>query len=389
MTFSTRAPADLRPNRLSRALAAARTDARSLVDLTITNPTRVHLDYPRNLLHALATPDALVYDPQPLGHAIAREAVRGDYARRGLDVAAKRVVLTASTSEAYSILFKLLCDAGGDAVLVPTPSYPLFDHLTRLDGVAARAYRLEYHGGWTLDIDALEAAWSPHVRALLVVSPNNPTGSVLSRRELEEVQRFCVRRALALIVDEVFADYPLQERPPHPPQTEPVEALTFRLGGLSKSAGLPQVKLGWVAVDGPPAVVGAALERLEFICDTYLSVSTPAQLATPALIEHGATVRAGILSRVRQNYRALRDMAAAHPSVEVLPAEAGWSAVIRVPGTRTEEDLAIELLERDRVLVHPGYFFDFPHEAFVVVSLLPAPATFADGVGLLLERIDA
>jgi aspartate/methionine/tyrosine aminotransferase len=282
-----------------------------------------------------------------------------------------------------------LCAPYGDAVLVPVPSYPLFEHLTALDGVRPIPYRLEYHGRWSLAGDELDRAWTAGVRAVLAVSPNNPTGSLLSGDEMNGMSQRCAERGAALIVDEVFVDYPLGTRAPiSADRRAPAPCLTFRLGGLSKSAGLPQVKLGWIAVDGPAALVDEALDRLEVICDAYLSVSTPVQVAAPALIEAGAAVRRQIVERVQANDRALRAAASAYPAVDVLHAEAGWSAVLRVPSTRSEEDLVVDLLEQDRVLVHPGFFFDFPHEAFVVVSLLPEPAVFADGVGRLLERLD-
>jgi len=383
--FSSRIPRRLEPNRLTRAICRARIEKRPLVDLTTSNPTSVGLRYPEDLLMALARPAAAIYEPDPRGLESARAAVAGDYARRGLTVASSRIVLTASTSEAYSILFTLLCAPAGDAVLVPAPSYPLFDHLTALDGVEPRPYRLEYHGRWTLDEASVDAAWTDNVRAVLAVSPNNPTGSVLSETELEWLSERCGARDAALIVDEVFADYEFGGAVGRKASAAP--SLTFRLGGLSKSAGLPQVKLGWIAVEGPDELVSQALERLDLICDTYLSVSTPVQVAAPELIARGADVRAQILARVRGNYDALRTMAEADPAVEVLHADGGWSAVMRVPSTRSEEDLAIDLLDHAGVLVHPGFFFDFPREAFLVMSLLPEPETFADGVRRVLGRI--
>lgn len=385
--FSGRVPSDLQPNRLSVALRRARASGRPLIDLTITNPTQVGLHYPDDLLAPLACPAARRYEPDPRGLAGARAAVAADYARRGIGVATDRVVLTASTSEAYSILFKLLCEPSGNDVLVPTPSYPLFEHLTRLDGVDARPYRLEYHGRWMLDESSVDEAWSPAVRAVLAVSPNNPTGSLVSFGELEWLSSRCAERRAALIVDEVFADYQFIE--PVASDVSRKNALTFLLGGLSKSAGLPQVKLGWIVADGPDDLVAAALDRLDLICDTYLSVSTPVQAAAPALIAHGAAARAQILERVRGNYSALRRMAAAHRSVDVLQADGGWSAVMRVPSTRSEEEFVLDLLERRGVVVHPGFFFDFPREAFVIVSLLPEPSAFAAGVNILLEQADA
>jgi aspartate/methionine/tyrosine aminotransferase len=294
-------------------------------------------------------------------------------------------VLTASTSEAYTLLFKLLCDPG-DGVLVPTPSYPLFDHLTRLDAVRAGQYALQYHGRWEVDVDSLDAAWSGRTKAVLAVSPNNPTGSVWTGPEWEAVTARCASRGAALIVDEVFADYPLGDRA-LPTGQRSSDALVFRLGGLSKLAALPQVKLGWIAVDGPPGLVDPALERLELICDTYLSVSTPVQVAAPALIEGGAVVRRQVQERIERNFAILRGAAAADPSLEVLHADGGWSAVLRVPARISEEDLVIGLLEQRDVLVHPGFFFDFAHEAFLVFSLLPRPEDFADGVRRVMEHL--
>ncbi len=384
--FSSRLPGRLEPNRLTKAIRRARIEKRPLVDLTTSNPTTVGLRYPEGLLAALARPAANVYAPDPRGLEPARAAVAADYARRGISVASDRVVLTASTSEAYSILFKLLCAPAGDSVLVPAPSYPLFDHLAGLDGVEPRPYRLEYHGRWALDEASVDEAWTPRARAVLAVSPNNPTGSALAESELVWLSERCAARDAALIVDEVFADYVFDEAVPSAVNRR-TPALTFRLGGLSKSAGLPQVKLGWIAVDGPAALVAAALERLDLISDTYLSVSTPVQVAAPELIARGGEVRGQILSRVRGNYDALRTIAAGDPAVEVLRADGGWSAVVRVPSTRPEEELAIDLLEQAGVLVHPGFFFDFPHEAFLVMSLLPEPEAFAEGVRRVLGRI--
>ena len=364
------------------------------------------------MLGALADRAAGRYDPTPLGLPEARAAVSRDYARRGIGVAPDRIALTASTSEAYSVLFKLLCEPDGDAVLVPSPSYPLFDHLTRLDGVTPLAYRLEYHGRWGVDVDSVDASWTDRVRALLAVSPNNPTGSILTGAELAALGRRCGERDAALIVDEVFADYPLtapvasgfsrtnepvvsgfsrtNEEPSGFSRTfnnPAFPCLTFRLGGLSKSAGLPQVKLGWIAVEGPDALVRGALDRLELICDTYLSVATPVQVAAPRLIDGGEAVRQRILERVRGNFDSLRALSAAYSSVEVLHADAGWSAVLRVASTRSEEDLVVDLVEQDGVLVHPGFFFDFPHESFLVVSLLPEPPVFFEGIRRVMERV--
>jgi len=384
--FSERVPRSLEPNRITQALRRTRAAGRRLLDITTTNPTTAGFDYPASLLSYLAGSDGLVYRPEPFGLDDARKAVACDYSRRGLDAKTDRIVLTASTSEAYSLLFKLLCEPSGSSVMVPVPSYPLFDHLTALDGVQPIPYRLDYDARWTISIDELERSWQPSVRAVLAVSPNNPTGSVLSLDEMHAVSTFCAERQAALILDEVFADYPLTRAATFP-QTA-TRALTFRLGGLSKSAGLPQVKLGWMLVDGPDQLAAEALERLEVICDAYLSVSTPVQVAARELIAAGAGVRQQLLDRVRTNYVALQSFGAQYSAVDVLPADAGWSAVLRVPSIRSEENLVVDLIERDSVLVHPGFFFDFPHESFLVLSLLPEPETFNEGVQRVLERAD-
>jgi len=386
--FSTRVPDDRRPNDLARALAGARARG-PIVDLTVSNPTRVGLDYPPDLLAGLSDPAALTYRPAPLGLRAAREAVAESYVRRGLSIDPDRIVLTSSTSEAYSILFKLLCEPGRSDVLTPVPSYPLFDHLTRLDGVGQRRYGLEYHGAWTVDFDEVDSVWTTGTRAVLAVSPNNPTGSVVQAGDADELARRCASRRAALILDEVFVDYPLSRPFDEPPAFASPDCLLCRLGGLSKSIGLPQVKLGWIALDGPDGLVAEALDRLELICDTYLSVATPVQLAARSLLERGAAVRDQILQRVRVNDAALRAIVTGGHGATVFPADGGWSAVVRVPATRPEEALVAELLERDAVAVHPGYFFDFPHEAFLVVSLLPEPDLFARGMHLVQDRIDA
>ena len=384
--FSSRVPEDRRTNRIADALARARARG-SLLDLPGSNPTRVGSPYPTNLLAPLADAQALTYEPQPFGLTDARGAIAETFLQRGIAMSADRIVLTASTSEAYSILFKLLCDPGESSVLTPVPSYPLFDYLTRLDGIRQVRYPLEYHGGWSLDPADVDRVWTDDTRAVLAVSPNNPTGSVLSTHEADELVRRSVDRQAALIVDEVFCDYPLTTESTVSVAFDDTEGLIFRLGGLSKTAGLPQVKLGWIAVRGGSALVAEALDRLELICDTYLSVSTPVQVAARALLEQSRPVRELILERVRSNDALLRRVVEPASGVSVLPAQAGWSAVLRVPATRSEEALVLDLLDRHRVVVHPGFFFDFPREAFLVVSLLPEPRIFASGVHRILESV--
>lgn len=383
--ISSRLPKSLEPNAVARALDAKRRSGAAILDLTETNPTSAGFNYPKELLEPLADPRALEYDPQPLGLWSARAAVAADFRRRGIVISADRVALTSSTSEAYALLFKLLCDAG-DAVLVPHPSYPLFEHLTQLESVSAIPYALEYHGAWRVDVDSITRAATDRVRAILIVSPNNPTGSFLHQDDLDALSNLAASRGWAIIGDEVFADYPLDPAPEAANVLAGAGVLTFSLGGLSKAAGLPQLKLGWIGFGGPSSKVDEALAAYEVIADTYLSVSTPVQAAAADLIEGGAAIRSQILARVQRNLESLRKLATAHPSVRVLRVEGGWSAVAQVPQLRAEEALVLELLEKDDVLVHPGYFFDFDREAFVVVSLLVEPATFDRAVTRLLPR---
>lgn len=401
--FSSRLRQTAGRNRLAIAIDRRRAAGLPIADLTLSNPTRAGLAYPGGLLAPLADDRSLRYDPMPFGLPDARQAVSDELARRGVAVPVTRIVLTASTSEAYSLLFKLLCDPG-DAVLAPRPSYPLVEHLTDLDGVALEHYRLEFHGRWEIDLQQLrDKASAMRMRAIIMISPNNPTGSLITRQELQTVASIAHQHDLALISDEVFADYPIEKKDPSRPCSalQPSSALhshiatvgqqdwplTFVLGGLSKSVGLPQMKLGWIAVGGPPSLVADAMDRLETICDAYLSVSTPVQTAVADLLQRGAAVRTQIHERVRTNYALLHDISSAHPSCSVLPVEAGWYAVVQVPAVASEDTIVLDLLERTGVLVHPGYFFDFEREAFLVLSLLPEPDVFASATQALFGRI--
>lgn len=387
--FSNRTPENLTPNRLAEALNAARAQGRTILDLTESNPTRAGFDYPPDLLRLLADGRGLKYAPAPFGLPEARAAVARDYSRRDFQVMPERIALTASTSEAYGCLFKLLTDADDD-VLVPRPSYPLFDHLASLDQVRARPYDLDPDAGWRIDFDSLRAAITPRTRAILVVSPNNPTGSFVRSDEVQGLAEVAAAHDLALVADEVFADYELTggARTAAGRVMERSDVLTFSLGGLSKSVGLPQVKLAWIAVGGPNRLVAAALERLEIICDTYLSVSTPVQVAAAELLKRGAGVRRQIARRVSANYERLREKAASTPACRVLESEGGWSAVLEVPSFESEEALVVNLLQDDGVLTHPGYFFDFPRESHLVLSLLVSEAQFADGTDRVLRRFE-
>lgn len=382
--FSARLPDTLLPNALSAAVAALREQGVPLIDLTVTNPTTAGIAYPHEALGALADPRAMTYDPAPLGMMSARQAIAAEESRRGAPIAPDRIVLTSSTSEAYSLLFKLLCNPG-DGVLVPQPSYPLFELLTRLDGVDAAPYHLDWHGAWSIDRDSLTRRLDDRTRAILIVSPNNPTGSRLRRDDHEWLVELARERNLALISDEVFIDYPIAPRADASTMRGEDRALTFTLGGLSKSAGLPQVKLGWIVASGPDALVSDALERLEVICDTYLSVSTPVQVAAPALLTVGQSVRAQIQQRIRQNYAAIVDAARRYPGIRVLEPEGGWACVLQVPSREDEESLVLSLLQEHHVIVQPGYFFDFHRGTHLVVSLLPEPSRFSTAIARVME----
>lgn len=375
---SARSSFDLSPNRLSLALARARQEVRPILDLTESNPTRAGLPYPRAaILDSLASADALLYEPASFGLGSAREAVA-----REVSVDPARIVLTASTSEAYAFLFKLLCDPG-DEVLVPVPSYPLFEHLARLEAVRAVPYRLAYDGAWHVDVDSLRAAVSARTRAVVTVSPNNPTGSYLKRSELAALSAL----GLPIVSDEVFASYPLRDDPTRASSAlEAQGALVFSLGGLSKLAALPQMKLAWIAVGGDAPDVTDAMGRLEVVADAYLSVGTPVQHALPHLLAARSTTENAIRSRTRVNLEALRSRVAG-TSATLLDVEGGWYATLRVPATRTEESWVLALLEQDGVYVHPGHFFDFEREAYLVLSLLTPGTVFTEGVTRIVARL--
>jgi alanine-synthesizing transaminase len=385
--FSSRLQWDLRPNRLAQALNQKRRSGGPILDLTESNPTHAGFSYPASMVEPLADPRGLRYDPTPSGLAGARRAIAGYYAERGVEVQPGRILVTASTSESYSQLFKLLANPG-DHVLAPRPSYPLFEYLASLESVRVTQYSLAYHGRWSIDFDSLSAGITERTRAVVVVNPNNPTGSFLKSAEWTSLARICSDAGLAVISDEVFSDYVLR------PDQQRVstlsgygDVLTFCLSGLSKVAGLPQMKLGWIVAGGPAHLWTAALQSLELIADTYLSVSTPVQYALPKLLDCGRDVFRQISDRVRENLAVLARAIALLPSCAVLDVEGGWYATVRVPRIRTEEEWCLELLERDSVLVQPGFFYDFESEAFLVLSLLTMPHVFRAGIERIASRL--
>ena len=381
--FSSRFHWDPAPNRLTRLLADKRRAGAAILDLTESNPTRAGFAYPEEIVAALADPRALSYDPQPAGSLAAREAVCRYYADAGASVAPDQVLLTASTSEAYQYLFKLLADPG-DEVLVPRPSYPLFEFLATMESLRLVTYPLVYHGAWSIDCHALAAAITSRTRAIVLVNPNNPTGSFLKRDELQFLQSL----GLPLISDEVFADYTFTEDPNRVlTLAGTTQSLAFSMSGLSKIAGLPQMKLGWIVISGPAPAHAEARDKLEWIADTYLSVSTPVQQAAPRLLELGKGVRQQIAARVRVNLAWLQSAIGAESPCRTLAVEGGWYATLQVPRIRREEDWTLELLAQNNVLVQPGFFYDFESEAFLVLSLLTEPGAFREGCRRLLVRV--
>ena len=381
--FSSRLTWDTPANPLARLLAQKRVSGATILDLTESNPTAAGFQYPRDsILAALADPRLLCYEPAPAGSPVARAAVAGYYTR----VDAARILLTASTSEAYALLFKLLADPG-DEVLVPRPSYPLFDFLAALESVRVVEYPLVYHGGWAVDFDALARKITPRTRAIVVVNPNNPTGSYLKKSELVQLTGLCRDHDLTVLSDEVFSDYALTDDPRRVGSLVNVDdVLTFSLSGLSKLVGLPQLKLGWIVVSGPSQAREQAFERLELIADTYLSVGTPVQWAAARLLDLRPAIQGQILERVRDNLAFLRSQIGSGSPWRLLEPEGGWYAVIQAPRIHTEEDWVLTLLDEDDVLVQPGFFFDFESEAFLVASLLTPARVFEEGVRRILAR---
>jgi aspartate/methionine/tyrosine aminotransferase len=385
--LSARTGWNLRPNRIATLAAERRARGARILDLTESNPTKAGIEVPGDAIQgALSEPGSLVYAPEPRGMASARQAVARWYEREGFAVSPERLVLTASTSEAYAWLFKLLCDPG-DEVIVPAPSYPLFEFLATLESVVLRTVPLEHDGRFRLDLAALERAIGPRTRAVVVVHPGNPTGAFLQKDELAALDDLCRRRDLAIVSDEVFWVY---GSAPDARRAGVVAlatgALSFSMSGLSKPAGLPQLKCGWIVVGGAAPLAEAALERLEMIADTYLSVGTPVQVGLDRLLVLGDEVRKHIQGRALANRTRLERAVAAAPALSLLPAEGGWYAVVRIPLVKTEEEWVLALLGEDGVLVQPGYFFDFPMRGLLVVSLLTPEDELEEGIGRIVER---
>src|SRR5712692_753748 len=387
--FSKRTGWKLTPNRFTEAQQELRAAGMEVLDLTVSNPTRAGLAFDvEAILNSLINPDAMDYDPQPKGLVSAREAVAGYYREQheGFDVGPESLVLTTSTSEAYSYVFRLLCNPN-DEILAPKPSYPLFEFLADLQDVKLVPYPLIYDHGWQIDFPSLYKAVNHRTRAVVVVHPNNPTGSYVSDAERNALNSFCREYKLSLIVDEVFLDY-AHDGVPRSTFAANRDALTFTLSGLSKISGLPQMKVAWVATSGPNDEVNAALARLEVIADTYLSMNAPIQLATPVLLDQRKNIQPLLLDRLRSNLEELDRQLARQKTCQRLEVEGGWYTVLRVPVTQSDEDLAINVLRKLSVLVHPGHFYDFPADGFLVVSLITPREIFREGMERALGMLN-
>ena len=404
--FARRTNWDLTINRYTQALEEHRSTGKELLDLTASNPTTIGLHYNQErLLRALSKPGALTYEPMPKGLLAAREAIAEYYAECEVRISPEDLILTTSTSEAYSFIFRLLCDPG-DAVLVPTPSYPLFDFLADLQDVKLAQYELVYDHGWQMDFHSVEQtlsqnsrssefhgseAPSARCRAILVVHPNNPTGSFVKQQEAGRLSRLCAAKGLAIVSDEVFLDYSLTEGPTAASfasgfdSKNGTQALTFTLSGLSKISGLPQMKVAWIAVTGPEEQKREALGRLEVIADTYLSMNAPLQWAIPEMLAERRNIQRQLMSRIRGNLAYFDRQLGAQKVCSRLVVEGGWYVVLRVPATASDEDLAIAILRQTGVLVQPGHFYDFAADGYLVVSLITPEEIFADGINRLLR----
>ncbi|MFY9529180.1 MAG: pyridoxal phosphate-dependent aminotransferase [Candidatus Acidiferrales bacterium] len=382
--FADRTNWNLNANRLSEALARHRTTGRPFLNLSASNPTECGFDYDTPaILRALSNTAALDYKPDPKGLEIARRAVAAYYAARRSEVPIEDILLATSTSEAYSFVFRTLCNPG-DELLIPTPSYPLFDFLADIQDVKLVHYPLIYDHGWQIDFHALEQAITSRARGVIVVHPNNPTGHFCKPQDLARLNDLCSARRMALIADEVFSDFVFTGEQPVSFAAN-TGALTFTMSGLSKISGLPQMKAAWLITTGPQDLRKQAMARLEVIADTYLSMNAPVQLAIPVFLELRQGFQKQLMARARKNMAELDRQLAAQKCCSRLQVEGGWNAVVRVPATRSDEDLAIELLATKEVYAHPGHFYDFPSDGYLIVSLITPEQEFAEGTRRLLS----
>lgn len=386
MMFAERTEWDMSQNEITLAIEKLKQSSVEIFDLTRSNPTRCGYTFPEDVIfQAFAKSENLIYDPQSQGMRSAREAVSAYYASKGIPVDPDNIFLTASTSEGYSLLFKLLANPG-DSVLFPRPSYPLFQFLGDTNDVRIEYYSLEYHRKWMISEPDLSDASNP-VKTFVLVNPNNPTGSIISREELSRVNQFCQSRKIAIICDEVFSDYLFPGTEDYFSLADNQDVLTFTMGGLSKTLAMPQMKLSWIVVSGPEPLVAEAKQRLEVITDTYLSVNTPVQNALASLMSLRAETQGQIQSRIACNLSTVETMIADVPQVALLKAEGGWYAVLQVEGLTNEEQWILDLIEQDQVLVHPGYFYDFEEEGYIVLSLIVDADIFREGMKRFLQRV--
>ncbi len=383
--FADRTSWNLTTNRLAEALAKHRATGKPLLDLTVSNPTECGFVYDNDaILRALSNPAATIYQPEPRGMAMARRAIAEYYAARGCDVPVEDILLTTSTSEAYSFVFRLLCNPG-DELLIPAPSYPLFDFLADIQDVKLIRYQLFYDHGWAIDFHALEQAITQRTRGVIVVHPNNPTGHYTNSAAMKRLNEICSSNNMAIIADEVFVDFSLTQEL-HPSFAANRQSLTFTMSGLSKIAGLPQMKAAWLITSGREQWKSQARARLDVIADAYLSMNAPIQLAIPSFLQQRHAFQKQLIARMRGNLRELDRQIAAQKSCSRLKVEGGWCVVLRVPATRPDEELAVDLVESSGVYVHPGHFYDFPSEGYLIASLITPEPDFAQGIRRLLAR---
>lgn len=389
MTFSNRTNWDTHPTKLASLLQEKQQRGEEIIDLTESNPTRCGFQYnTQSMLDALATRRSLLYEPNPKGLLLARTAIADWYSQHGVTLSAEHLFLTASTSEGYSFLFRLLCNAG-DSVLMPKPSYPLLDYLCQLNDVIPQYYSLMYDGEWHIDFERLEKNITEKTRAIILVHPNNPTGSFIKQDERSRIEEFARQHNLPLIVDEVFGSFGFEQDKRRASSFANCEAVvTFTLNGLSKLAGLPQMKLAWIAVRGPEAKQEEALKRLEVITDTYLSVSTPVQQALPSLLKDLPLLTRQILERVRGNYHWLKDTLHSGSAMSLLHCEGGWNAILQLPNTQTDEEWGLKFLRERNILVHPGHLFDMQNTVCIVISLLVKREILASGIQAMREIVE-
>lgn len=384
--FSSRTNWDLSPNPLTRLLKEKQRAKIHILNLTQSNPTKCGFEYPEVCISkALTQPSIFSYNPHPKGLLEARKAIADYYQRQDVHTDPEQIFLTASTSEAYSFIFRLIANPG-DSVLVPRPSYPLFDFLADINDIELKPYALTYDHDWYLDRDSILKAITPQTKAILIVNPNNPTGSYIHGNEAGELIRNAKKYNLAIISDEVFFDYNFH---PTPAQSfaRTSEVLTFTLNGLSKLAALPQMKVAWVIVNGPSSILSKAIERLEVITDNFLSVGTPIQLALPKILKIYPNLQNQIKRRLELNRQFLKEEIVRHPTCEYLHAQGGWYAILKVPKVYSDDDWSLSILEKENVLVHPGHFYHFDQDGYLVMSLIPPPKDFQEGVEKVLHHI--